>query len=391
MCNIVNGDLITQGIYMKEINIARIITDKRRAKGITQDQLATYIGVSKASVSKWETGQSYPDITFLPQLASYFNISIDDLMGYSPQMTKEDIKNLYHRLSSDFANKPFHDVLTEGRGIIKKYYACFPLLMQMAVLMCNHHMLAKDIDEQRSILDEVAELCIRIKTESGDVWLSKEAVSLESVCYLMHQQPQNVLDLLGETIRPISNDEAGIAQAYLMTGNVSAANKVLQISIYQHLLSLIGSAISLLQLQTGQFEEILHRILSVAEVFDLDKLHPNSMALTYLNAAQGYCIQGNTEKSLDMLQKYTHLCTTGFFPYSLHGDSFFYELDSWFAEFDLGAEAVRSEEIIKESMIQGVVNNPTFAALKDHPRYKNIVSTLKSNLGGNLNAEHNEK
>ena len=65
---------------MKEINIAKVLVKKRKEKGITQDQLANYIGVSKASVSKWETEQSYPDVTFLPQLAAYFNISIDELM-----------------------------------------------------------------------------------------------------------------------------------------------------------------------------------------------------------------------------------------------------------------------------------------------------------------------
>lgn len=43
---------------MKEINIARTIIDKRKEKGITQEDLAEYIGVSKASVSKWETGVS---------------------------------------------------------------------------------------------------------------------------------------------------------------------------------------------------------------------------------------------------------------------------------------------------------------------------------------------
>ncbi|MHC1772911.1 MAG: helix-turn-helix domain-containing protein [Flexilinea sp.] len=78
---------------MKEINIANVLVNKRKEKGITQDELANYIGVSKASVSKWETGQSYPDVTFLPQLAAYFNISIDDLMDYKPQMTKRIFAN----------------------------------------------------------------------------------------------------------------------------------------------------------------------------------------------------------------------------------------------------------------------------------------------------------
>ena len=77
---------------MKELNLSNILVKKRKEKGITQDQLAAYIGVSKASVSKWETGQSCPDITFLPQLAAYFNMSVDELIGYKPQMTKEDIR-----------------------------------------------------------------------------------------------------------------------------------------------------------------------------------------------------------------------------------------------------------------------------------------------------------
>ena len=94
---------------MKEINIGKMIITKRKEKGITQDELAAYMGVSKASVSKWETGQSYPDITFLPQLAAYFNISIDDLMGYTPQMTKEEIKNQYHRLADQFSSRPFDE------------------------------------------------------------------------------------------------------------------------------------------------------------------------------------------------------------------------------------------------------------------------------------------
>ena len=51
---------------MNELNIAKTLVLKRKEKGITQEELAAYIGVSKASVSKWETGQSYPDITFLP-------------------------------------------------------------------------------------------------------------------------------------------------------------------------------------------------------------------------------------------------------------------------------------------------------------------------------------
>ena len=47
----------------------------------TQEQLAAMVGVSTAAVSKWETGNSYPDITLLPTLAELFNVSLDYLFG----------------------------------------------------------------------------------------------------------------------------------------------------------------------------------------------------------------------------------------------------------------------------------------------------------------------
>ena len=43
---------------MKEINLGRIRVENRHERGITQDELAVYMGVSKAAVSKWETGDS---------------------------------------------------------------------------------------------------------------------------------------------------------------------------------------------------------------------------------------------------------------------------------------------------------------------------------------------
>lgn len=370
---------------MNKINIAEKLVKKRREKAITQKELALYIGVSKASVSKWETGQSYPDITILPELATYFNISIDELIGYSPQMSKEDIRKLYHRISSSFARDPFEDVLLESRRIIKKYYSCFPLLLQMAILLANHHMLADEKREQEIILNEAIDLCIRIRKESDDALLSKEATSFQGVCYLMLQQPEDTLDLLGESIRPISTDYEILGQAYQMMGNIGKAKEVAQVSIYQHLIALIGSSPTYLMLNredNKKVEEILHRSLALAKVYDLDKLHPNTMAQIYFSAAQVYSFQNNSEKALNMLEKYTEICTMDFSYFSLHGDSFFDEIHKWFADFDLGAQTPRNEKVVKEDMLKIVLSNPAFSFLKENSRYKKIIKRLKTNSGG---------
>jgi len=53
----------------------------RKQKGITQGELAQELGVTNQSVSKWESGQCCPDIQLLPDMARYFGVSIDELMG----------------------------------------------------------------------------------------------------------------------------------------------------------------------------------------------------------------------------------------------------------------------------------------------------------------------
>lgn len=59
-------------------NIKRL----RQNKGITQEQLGDVLNVSSQAVSKWENESALPDIMILPELAEYFGISIDELMGY---------------------------------------------------------------------------------------------------------------------------------------------------------------------------------------------------------------------------------------------------------------------------------------------------------------------
>ena len=62
---------------MERLPVGKIIQGLRKAKGITQEELAEVLGVSSAAISKWEHGQMYPDITLFPVIARYFNISID--------------------------------------------------------------------------------------------------------------------------------------------------------------------------------------------------------------------------------------------------------------------------------------------------------------------------
>ncbi len=61
-------------------NISIVISELRKAKGVTQDELAKYVGVSSQAVSKWENG-GVPDTELLPKIADFFEVTIDKLFG----------------------------------------------------------------------------------------------------------------------------------------------------------------------------------------------------------------------------------------------------------------------------------------------------------------------
>jgi transcriptional regulator with XRE-family HTH domain len=367
---------------MKEINIAKVLVKKRKEKGITQDQLANYIGVSKASVSKWETGQNYPDVTFLPQLAAYFNISIDELINYKSQMAKEEIRKLYRRLSSDFASKPFDMVMDDCCQIIRKYYSCFPLLLQMGILIINHVELLKDPQKSASLIEEARALFIRVKEESDDVSLAKQALYMEALCSLTAGDPNTALELLEGTVAPALPPESILASAYQMMGSNDEAKSVLQVGIYQNIVVLFNFFPAYLMLCTddpSKFDEVLRRALDIAEVFDMKHLHPGILVNLYICAAQGYIVQNNQDKALDMLQQYTEIVTSDIYPLSLHGDDFFDLLDGWLVKLDLGNDLPRDERTIRRSMSDMVVHNPVFAVLSDKHRFQTIAKKLQSN------------
>ena len=102
-----------------EMTIGANIKRLRTAKNITQEQLSVAMNVTCAAVSKWERGETYPDITLLQPLAYFFEVTLDELMGYDQKKVQADIDEtiaLYRKHWKD----------SKGREIIVKAYHDYP-------------------------------------------------------------------------------------------------------------------------------------------------------------------------------------------------------------------------------------------------------------------------
>ena len=94
----------------------------RLAQGYTQEEVAAALHVSPQSVSKWERGESYPDIALLPPLANFFRTSIDALIGMDRLCSWDAMSDTYTRAHALFREEKY----AEAAAILREQLDLFP-------------------------------------------------------------------------------------------------------------------------------------------------------------------------------------------------------------------------------------------------------------------------
>ena len=69
------------------------LQELRKSRGLTQEELAEALYVSRTAISKWESGRGYPSIDSLKEISKYFSVSIDDLLSGEKLVTIAEKEN----------------------------------------------------------------------------------------------------------------------------------------------------------------------------------------------------------------------------------------------------------------------------------------------------------
>ena len=126
-------------IYFSE-NIKRL----RKERNLTQEALADFLGVSFQAVSKWERGESYPDIEMLPEIAVYFGVSVDELLGVNRAQNEQEILSIIEEYDNLTDSATKHEIIMDAK---EKYPNDFRIqLRYMADLAFRNN--GRDFKEQ---------------------------------------------------------------------------------------------------------------------------------------------------------------------------------------------------------------------------------------------------
>ena len=119
------------------MQIGEIIRKYRKEKNMTQEEMANRLGVTAPAVNKWENGNTMPDILLLSPIARLLGISLDTLLSFREELTKEEISNLVQEMDNRLGKdkEDFAAAFQWAKEQMETYPNSEELILSLAVIL----------------------------------------------------------------------------------------------------------------------------------------------------------------------------------------------------------------------------------------------------------------
>ena len=169
------------------IKLGEKIKSLRKQKNISQEVFANYLGVSFQAVSKWENGNTMPDVTMIPAIASFFGISTDELFDFNLFETEKQVEAIcaesWKYRNSDVAKS--EEILRKG---LQRYPGNDIILNNLLYTL-----------DYQTRAEEVISICKSLITSTKDDSVKYDACRILATCYKENGQ----VDLIKPTLEMI--------------------------------------------------------------------------------------------------------------------------------------------------------------------------------------------
>ncbi len=198
-----------------KIKIAENIRKLRKEHKLTQEQLAETLGVTVGAVYKWEAGLSTPEIKLIMEMADFFEISVDVLLGYEQQ--RGHAEERVERITRCIQEMNFEDGVLEAEKALKKYPNHFEVVYVSATMyQCRFTVdrNAKNIERSNELYKHA--LSLVYQNTDGDM---NEATIQNRIAenYLLIEKNDLALELLKENnMCGINNNLIGFIYATVL-------------------------------------------------------------------------------------------------------------------------------------------------------------------------------
>ncbi len=358
------------------MSIGSTIKRLRREKGMTQEQLAEYLGITSRAISQWECDRTAPDISQLPSLCHIFDISSDVLLEIDIEKNNEKIKKYLDTARNLCHQGKWEEYTAILREANKKFPRDYKIMQTLASAIVNEYS-RKGIKEY----NEVFALCNQILAECTDSKIRYEAIETLGIAYDYAGKKDEMIKLSKEMPRTYFSYENFMV--YRWKGNKGFKER----QEYMHFL--VHELLSMIHCQKGHCDDDGKMIYSWEEIKELNQfeiallecLYPNGdyQQNAYYGATASCFIFKCFFKSQEYENAWYWLerCVD----YNIYADT--YDCDAPHSTpilrgFADGGVIMESDGNYSQSLLDWITTDEEIAVLRNDARYKTLVDRLKA-------------
>jgi len=197
--NKISGGNIFMSINL-EIAIGEKIKQFRKKRKITQEQLAQYLNISFQSVSKWECGDAYPDLTMLPKIALFFGVTTDELLCIDKLKEQKEVEEYTKRKDDLLSIGHTKEAVAEMREANAKYPGNFKIMYELAYAIQTDAFAVFDREYQLNAWKEIISIGEKILTECRDDNIRQEIIEVMTYAYKFLSEKEKAVKLINENL-----------------------------------------------------------------------------------------------------------------------------------------------------------------------------------------------
>jgi len=177
-----------------QLSLSANISKLRKEHSMTQEQLAEALGVTFASVSKWERGVATPDLNFVAEMADLFEVSLDTLVGF--RLQDNSVVALEERIYHLQQEKKYKDAVTEAEKALLRYPNDFRIVYRAGELYAVAGMEQMDSSYMNRCI-ELLHHAILLLSQNANPKISEVSIQNEiAQCYLTLGETEKGLEIL---------------------------------------------------------------------------------------------------------------------------------------------------------------------------------------------------
>ena len=273
----------------------------RTQNNLTQEQLAEVLGVSPQAVSRWELGSTYPDITLLPIIANYFDITTDELFGINGEKLQKEIDSILEH------KKELHNQgkIIEIIAYLREKSEQFPNSASIAYELGNALYLelcrngSKSVDTLKEIV-AITERAIRL--DKGGSYVTFAGKHLLCLAYCMAGETDKAYKIAAEEMPSL-----WASRENLLPNVLNGDEETYQRQF--NLLTFMDMSIHNLHHLARKMDtpeksiELLKKSVALADLLTGDdhKFYNERVFKCYLWIARAYCALNKTQEAMDNL------------------------------------------------------------------------------------------